>query len=130
MLFLTGGRPEMLFEKLAPFKDALQSFHGTIVGISAGALVLGPQYLATKDEDYPETILLPGLGIVPAIPSVHYSNADDPEILPFSQEHEILAIPDNAALEIRDTAMTPHGEVTVFSRDGKRRFEKAHKKSP
>jgi peptidase E len=99
VLYFTGGRPEILMERLSQH-DLIQSikdFTGLMIGVSAGALAFCNDCMITKDEDYPETQVIQGLGLVDFSVEVHYNGTVDEELLPLSDKREIYAIPNGSA---------------------------------
>ncbi|WHY55943.1 Type 1 glutamine amidotransferase-like domain-containing protein [Peribacillus simplex] len=100
ILYFIGGRPERLIhvieEKgLAPI---IKDFQGLIIGYSAGSLALCNDCIITKDKDYPETIVIKGLGFVGFSVEVHYEVNIDADLIPLSNERKIYSIPNGSAI--------------------------------
>ncbi|QOS91020.1 MULTISPECIES: Type 1 glutamine amidotransferase-like domain-containing protein [Bacillales] len=100
ILYFIGGKPERLIhvieEKgLAPI---IKDFQGLIIGYSAESLAFCKDCIITKDKDYPETIVIKGLGLVGFSVEVHYEDNIDGELIPLSNERKIYAIPNGSAI--------------------------------
>lgn len=77
IIYLTGGMPDKLFERLEEFKitEDLENFKGVLIGISAGAMVQFQTYHISKDQDYKKFDLYPGLKIITDFGvEVHYGD--------------------------------------------------------
>ncbi len=116
MIFFTGGLPDVLMDKLrsAQIIDAIRSYDGIIVGYSAGALVLSEQCLIMKDEDYVESKIIDGLGVLKFTTSVHYEPREDSELLYFSRHTKIYALPNKSALMVRGENLHFFGKAMKF----------------
>ncbi|MGG0792161.1 Type 1 glutamine amidotransferase-like domain-containing protein [Peribacillus simplex] len=100
ILYFIGGKPESLIhvveEKgLAPI---IKDFQGLIIGYSAGSLAFCNDCIITKDKDYPETVVIKGLGLVGFSVEVHYEDNIDGELIPLSNERKVYAIPNGSAI--------------------------------
>lgn len=100
ILYFIGGKPERLIhvveEKgLAPI---IKDFQGLIIGYSAGSLAFCNDCIITKDKDYPETVVIKGLGLVGFSVEVHYEDNIDGELIPLSNERKVYAIPNGSAI--------------------------------
>ncbi|MFD0048145.1 Type 1 glutamine amidotransferase-like domain-containing protein [Actinomycetes bacterium NPDC127524] len=73
ILYFTGGRPELLMNRLIEknLLQAIRKFPGMMIGVSAGTLIFCRDCLITKDDDYPETHFIKGLGILDYSVEVH-----------------------------------------------------------
>jgi peptidase E len=121
VLYFTGGRPEKLMESLIE-KDlvyTLKDFSGFLVGVSAGALAFCSDCIITKDEDYPETWVIKGLGLVDFSVEVHYDGTIDEELVPLSDQRDIYAIPNGCALFWDGEVITPIKSAFHFRRRNK-----------
>lgn len=116
ILFLTGGRPDRLIDKIHDLKllPAFQSFNGIIIGYSAGALALCKWCLITEDDDYPETFMRMGLGLFPEMVEVHYKPEIDSELIPIAKIQPIYAIPDGSALIVKGASIQVVNNVVLF----------------
>ena len=119
VIYIPGGLPEIFMKYARKFKlkSALSNFNGTIIGNSAGALVLPKKVIITKDEDHPKTKLLNGLGLVNFSIEVHYHNNDDE--LRQIRVTPIYAITENSAM-IYDTETKEfefYGKVCVINKN-------------
>ncbi|SIR88230.1 Peptidase E [Peribacillus simplex] len=100
ILYFIGGRPERLIhviegKGLAPI---IKDFQGLIIGYSAGSLAFCNDCIITKDKDYPETIVIKGLGLVRFSVEVHYEDNIDGDLISLSNERKIYAIPNGSAI--------------------------------
>ena len=122
ILYFTGGRPEKLMEGLTENEliQTVKDFPGLMVGVSAGALAFCKDCLITKDEDYPETHVIPGLGLVDFSVEVHYEEAIDEELLPLSDDREIYAIPNGSAIFFKEETITTVHPVFQFRKRDKK----------
>ena len=66
LIYLTGGLPDKLFERLEEFDiiSNLENFKGIMLGISAGAVVQFQTYHLSPDRDYKKFNIYPGLKII------------------------------------------------------------------
>ena len=66
LIYLTGGLPDKLFERLEEFDivSNLENFKGVMLGISAGAVVQFQTYHLSPDRDYKKFNIYPGLKII------------------------------------------------------------------
>lgn len=100
ILFFTGGRPEKLIAHLneKSLIDVIKKHDGLLIGYSAGALAFSYDCIITKDDDYPETQLIRGIGIVDFSVDVHYTPVIDHDLLKLSNQRIIYAIPEKCML--------------------------------
>lgn len=66
LIYLTGGLPDKLFERLNEHNlaESLEKFDGVMVGISAGAVVQFKTYHLSPDQDYKKFDIYPGLDLI------------------------------------------------------------------
>lgn len=66
IIYLTGGLPDLMMERLREFSliKIIEEHKGVIIGFSAGALIQLNQYHLTPDEDYNEFKYYPGLNMI------------------------------------------------------------------
>ena len=100
VLYLIGGRPEKLLQLIEEKELArsIENFPGLLIGYSAGALAFCEDCLLTKEEDYPESLVINGLGLVDFSVEVHYNEASDDELYTLSSDRRIYALPDGSAI--------------------------------
>jgi peptidase E len=102
-IYFTGGRPEKLIDTIRR-KNLTETIHNhpsVIIGISAGALALCKECLITKDEDYPETMIIKGLDRVDFSVEVHYDPFDpahESELAALSLGRTIFALPNGSGM--------------------------------
>lgn len=103
-LYLIGGRPEKLLKLIEEKELAsnIRNYPGLLIGYSAGALAFCRDCILTKDEDYPETVVMKGLGLVDFSVEVHYNEASDDELFALSAERSIYALSDGSAILYKD----------------------------
>ncbi|WP_175454123.1 Type 1 glutamine amidotransferase-like domain-containing protein [Psychrobacillus sp. OK028] len=103
-LYLIGGRTEKLLEIIEKKELAMsiKSYPGLLIGYSAGALAFCKGCILTKDEDYPESLVIKGLGLVDFSVEVHYNEASDDDLMSLSNERTIYALPDGSSIFYKD----------------------------
>lgn len=104
VLYFIGGQPERLLQVILDkeLTATIRSFPGLMIGYSAGALAFCTDCILTKDEDYPDTIVLQGLGLVDFSVEVHYRPKSDDELLTLSKGRTIYALPNGSAIFYKD----------------------------
>lgn len=94
-VIIPGGRMETGIAKLREYNldDVLRNYPGIIVGISAGALLLFPQYIVTPNWAYPMMEVCDGLGIVEKdwFIEVHYDENDTKQMESLNKIKSIVA---------------------------------------
>ena len=120
LVYIPGGDTEILMENINKhhLSQVLRSLNGTVVGNSAGALILCDNVVLTKDEDVLETKVIKGVGLVDFSIDVHYDISHDPELLDLSKDHLIYAIPEESAIVIGEH-MNFLGHIWRFSKGQK-----------
>ncbi|MFE0507304.1 Type 1 glutamine amidotransferase-like domain-containing protein [Peribacillus butanolivorans] len=100
ILYFIGGKPERLIHVIEEkgLTPIIKDFQGLIIGYSAGSLAFCNDCIITKDKDYPETIVIKGLGLVGFSVEVHYEDNIDGELIPLSNERKVYAIPNGSAI--------------------------------
>ncbi|MFJ8071893.1 Type 1 glutamine amidotransferase-like domain-containing protein [Peribacillus sp. NPDC096447] len=100
ILYFIGGKPERLIHVIEEkgLVPIIKDFQGLIIGYSAGSLAFCNDCIITKDKDYPETVVINGLGLVGFSVEVHYNESIDGELFPLSNERKIYAIPNGSAI--------------------------------
>ncbi|MEK4520769.1 Type 1 glutamine amidotransferase-like domain-containing protein [Psychrobacillus sp. FSL W7-1493] len=124
VLYIIGGQPERLLQVILDkeLTAAINSFPGLMIGYSAGALAFCTDCILTKDEDYPDTIILQGLGLVDFSVEVHYRPESDEELLTLSKDRTIYALPDGSAILYKnDTIHTRINEIITFKNGTKKK---------
>ena len=103
-LYLIGGRPEKLLKIIEEKELAsiIRNYPGLLIGYSAGALAFCRDCILTKNEDYPETLVMEGLGLVDFSVEVHYNEVSDDELIALSAERPIYALSDGSAIFYKD----------------------------
>ncbi|MES1042505.1 MULTISPECIES: Type 1 glutamine amidotransferase-like domain-containing protein [Peribacillus] len=100
ILYFIGGKPERLIHVIEEkgLVPIIKDFQGLIIGYSAGSLAFCNDCIITKDKDYPETVVINGLGLVGFSVEVHYEDRIDGELFLLSNERKIYAIPNGSAI--------------------------------
>lgn len=103
-LYLVGGKPEKLLQIIEEkeLASSIRNYHGLLIGYSAGALAFCEDCILTKDDDYPESLVIKGLGLVDFSVEVHYNEASDEELFALSTDRSIYALPDGSAIFYKD----------------------------
>lgn len=104
VLYFIGGRPEKLLKIIEEkeLASSIGNYPRLQIGYSAGALAFCRECILTKDDDYPESLVIKGLGLVDFSVEVHYNEASDDELFALSTERTIYAHPDGSAIFYRD----------------------------
>ena len=126
-IYFTGGRPERLITTLHEkhIMSTIRAYDGAIMGYSAGALALCTECVITKDRDYPETIVMNGIGFVDFSVEVHYEQGDlshDKELIQLSESRTILAIPNGSGLIFDNERLEYISPIYKFHQGKKQRL--------
>lgn len=123
VLVLTGGAPELFMKRIKDkgLKKTVRNFSKTIVGVSAGAMILLEDYHISPDEDYSEFGWYKGLGMVPGIdiePHFKGTKAQTVWMERAMEEKHIptFAIWEQGGLLIVDGEVRPFGKVDEYRR--------------
>lgn len=111
-IVFTGGRMELGIDRLRKLGlvRLLQHYTGTIIGVSAGALMLFSEYLITPNYFYKDLLVCEGLGYIDGrklMIEVHYSE-DDPvqnqaiKLTCARRQQQIFAIRQSGYMIVRD----------------------------
>lgn len=120
VIFLMGGDPitQLKFISDKKLKNCLSEYEGIIIGISAGALSICKKCIITKDQDYPENIVVDGIDLTNGINvDVHYTNEHDENLYQIIKEHKIdkiYVIPEDGGLRIDNEGMKFIGEDKFY----------------
>ena len=121
VLFLTGGLPDVFYERLEEWGlvELIQQFPGIVMGCSAGAMMQMTEYHITPDEDYDTYGYYPGLALLEGFePEVHYaaSAVQKESIRRYLRERgkPVYAMTNQGGLVVQNGKITPMGEVTLF----------------
>ncbi len=117
LLYLPGGDTRSLINNLKNkgLVSRLKSFKGIISANSAGAYALCPNYLMIGHGD---TEIFPAIGMLDFWIKAHYKPEFDSELIRLSEEKEIFALKDPAAIVYRE-GFNFIGEVWSFFEDQK-----------
>ncbi len=118
-IFLTGGDSRLLAETLNKndLMKSLNTFHGVIIGYSAGAMIFrNPIKIIggiDKEYNHTESVNL-GLDLLNFVISPHYKNDQDKILLEESKTDPILGIADKSAVIFKNGNLSVIGEVFLF----------------
>jgi len=123
LIYLTGGVPSMLIERLKKLgvESLLQSFEGVIVGRSAGALAVCRRCVITY-RSTSEVKIIDGLGLVDVTLKAHYKLGWDTKLLELSKTEDIYAVPKGSALVYDSGSLTAINNVYLFHKGERRIF--------
>ena len=123
LIYLTGGVPSMLIERLKKLgvDSLLRSFEGVIVGRSAGALAVCRRCVITY-RSTSEVKIIDGLGLVDVTLKAHYRLGRDIELLELSKTEDIYAVPKGSALVYDNGSLTAINNVYLFHKGERRIF--------
>ena len=122
LIYLTGGVPSMLIERLKKLDvdSLLKDFKGVIVGRSAGALALCKKCVITY-RSTSEVKIIDGLGLVNLTLKAHYRLGWDRELIELSKTQDIFAVPKGSALIYDNGNLSTINNVYFFHK-GKRQI--------
>lgn len=120
-IVFTGGRMELGIERLKKLGMdlLLQNYKGTIVGVSAGALMLFTEYLITPNFFYKNLTVCEGLGYIDSrrlMIEVHFSETDPAqkqavELISVERKQPIYAIRQSGYLIVQDNVIIQCNDV-------------------
>jgi dipeptidase E len=115
MVYLTGGLPSVLIERLGKMgMDLLLSnFKGVIVGRSAGALALCRKCIVTI-RNTSRVRVVDGIGLVNLTLKTHYHPKNDEPLLCLSKQEPIYAVPKSSAVICSNGSLSFINEVFQF----------------
>ncbi len=105
LIFLYGGNPytQMKFIEKYEIRDLIKN--KTIISLSAGSINMCKNAICTKDEDFDNSTIYDGMGLVDFSIEPHF-NINNKEVLDdlknFSKTTDIYALEDNAYIIIED----------------------------
>lgn len=123
ILFFTGGLPDRAVERIEALglTEVIAAHPGLKIGVSAGALMLLPNFYVSPDDDYPELLYFKGLSLIDSSDyiEVHYdpSNPDQQIALQDALANHcsrVHAIGDFGAIFVTDSDWQMVGDVTCF----------------
>lgn len=143
VLFLTGGNPieQMEFIKNKNLSSYIKNFDGIVMGISAGSMNISKKVLMISvSDEYPETIIYDGLGIVPfsIFPHFNIKNIDDEIVdMGYNQKFKmsdlkntsincgkVYCLPDNCLIRIENNNLEVLDDKSYILLDGKLELNK------
>ncbi len=123
ILFFTGGLPEKAVTRIEALglTEVIAKHPGLKIGVSAGALMLMPNFYVSPDADYPKLLYFKGLNIIdtPDFIEVHFdlSNPDQQIALKDALANhcpQVHAIGDYGAIFVTDSDWQMVGDVRCF----------------
>lgn len=123
LVYLTGGVPSMLIERLKKLgvDNLLKGFDGVIVGRSAGALALCSKCVITYRSTL-EVKVIDGLGLVDLTLKAHYVLGKDDKLKELSMDQDIFAIPKGSALIYYNGNLSAINKVYLFHKGERQIF--------
>jgi peptidase E len=117
LIYLTGGLVTALVERLKRMgvDDLLRSYHGVIVGRSAGALVLCRKCIITNRRSKAVS-LIDGLGLTNFTLKAHYKPQNDETLILLSNQQPIYAVPARSALVYENGKLSLMGKAFLFNK--------------
>ena len=111
LIFLYGGNPYKQMDFIIKYgiRDLIKN--KTIIGLSAGSINMCKKAICTKDEDFKESNMYNGMGLIDFSIEPHFdiNNIDVLEDLKrFSKEVDIYALEDDAYIIVEDNKITFH----------------------
>ncbi len=115
LVYLTGGVPSMLIERLKKLgiEELLRGFNGVVVGRSAGALALCRKCVITYRSTL-EVKVIEGLGLVDLTLKAHYRLGRDMELIELSKNDDIFAVSKGSALVYDNGNLSAINNVYLF----------------
>jgi len=122
MIYLPGGLPERMFERIKEFNiaEAIKEHNGITLGFSGGAMIQLSEYHVTPDKDYPSFKYYKGLALLDSFGiEVHFTDSakQKASIERFISEKRkpIYAIGDKGALIVDKGNVQKIGDVKIYS---------------
>ena len=116
-IFLCGGTalPQMEFIRQNKLIPLLRRFDGVMMGMSAGAINMAENAFYSADDDYGQTHIYKGIGLVDISVEPHFvtDNTEllEKELLPFSEKIDIYAMCDDSAIIINGSKRQYLGDI-------------------
>ena len=82
IIYLLGGNPFIQLDYLRKnkFDDIIRNTSALVIGVSAGSMNLATNSYYSKDEDYPESIIYKGLGIIDITIDPHFDINNEEQV--------------------------------------------------
>ena len=123
IIFLTGGFPDKMMERLEEFDliDDIANFTGLIIGSSAGAMIQIAEYHITPDGDYNIFTYNMGLNIIKNFDiEVHYEGTEMQkkyiQKVLMEKKDKVYGITDNGGIIVDNEKVILLGDVQVYSK--------------
>ncbi len=117
VIYLPGSETSILKKNMAEkpsFIKLLRSYKGTIVGNSAGALVLGKKYVDRSNATFD---LFEGLQIIDMNLAIHYTSEIETQLMKLSKDNKITitSIDERSAILISEGKIEYNGIIVTYS---------------
>lgn len=119
IIYLLGGNPFIQLEYLQKnnYSDTICNTNALIIGVSAGSMNLAIDSYYSKDEDYPESIIYKGLGIVDITIDPHFDINNEEQVNEIkinSKKRRIIGLPNDSAVIISNNNVKYIGNIYLF----------------
>lgn len=119
IIYLLGGNPFVQLEYLqkSNYSDTICNTNALIIGVSAGSMNLAMDSYYSKDEDYPESIIYKGLGIVDITVDPHFDINNEEQVNEIkinSKKRRIIGLPNDSAVIISNNDVKYIGNIYLF----------------
>lgn len=121
IIYLLGGNPLTQIEYLREngYDLELKKFKGLLIGTSAGAMNLAKDSYYSSDDEYDESFLYDGIGIVDVTIDPHFDLENIKQVqdaLKFSYKRSIVGVPNESAIRISDDNIIYINKCYVFNK--------------
>lgn len=116
-IVLMGGNPIIQFQFIQEYQlvESLKQSDAVVCGISAGAINMGIHSFISKDEEFDETVIYNGLGLVDITVDPHFTLKKEKQIIQelrtIAYQPAIYGLCDEAAVRIKNLSTYFIGEV-------------------
>lgn len=119
IIYLLGGNPFTQLNYLGQnkFGDIILNTNALVIGISAGSMNLAVSSYYSKDDDYPESTIYKGLGLIDITIDPHFdiNNVEQVhEIKINSKGRQIIGLPNSSAIIISNNIIKYIGDAYIF----------------
>ncbi|MBQ2946615.1 MAG: Type 1 glutamine amidotransferase-like domain-containing protein [Bacilli bacterium] len=119
IIYLLGGNPFIQLEYLQKnnYSDTICSTNALVMGVSAGSMNLAVDSYYSKDEDYPESVIYKGLGIVDMTIDPHFDINNEEQVKEIkvnSKDRKIIGLPNDSAIIVSNNNIKYIGDIYLF----------------
>lgn len=132
LIVLLGGDPldQMEFFNSIELKEKLEGYNGCLLGISAGSINMGNKSYCSKDEDFEESVIYKGLGLVDVTIDPHFDVEDTARtneiLIPDSHKLNFISLPDDSFILVKDDEIKIYGDAYSFENGTCNKIEGLH----